>query len=94
MRDSKRDTDVLKSLLDSVGEGGMIGRMVLKYVCYHVRNELPVYVLCRIQHVWGWCTGMIQRDDMGWEEGLCTGTHVHLWWIHVNVWQNQYSILK
>ena len=22
------------------------------------------------------------------------GTHVHLWWIHVNVWQNQYSIVK
>ena len=21
-------------------------------------------------------------------------THVHLWWIHVNVWQNQYSIVK
>ena len=20
--------------------------------------------------------------------------HVHLWWIHVNVWQNQYSIVK
>ena len=47
------------------GEGGMIGRMVLKYVCYHVRNELPVYVLCRIQHVWGWCTGVTQRDVVG-----------------------------
>ena len=22
------------------------------------------------------------------------GTHVHLWLIHVNVWQNQYSIVK
>ena len=21
-------------------------------------------------------------------------THVHLWWIHVNVWQNQYDIVK
>ena len=20
--------------------------------------------------------------------------YVHLWWIHVNVWQNQYSIVK
>ena len=20
--------------------------------------------------------------------------HVHPWWIHVNVWQNQYSIVK
>ena len=24
----------------------------------------------------------------------CLGTHVHPWWIHVNVWQNQYSIVK
>ena len=22
------------------------------------------------------------------------GTHVHLWLIHVNVWENQYSIVK
>ena len=21
--------------------------------------------------------------------GSCLGTHVHPWWIHVNVWQNQ-----
>ena len=36
------------------------------------------------------------RDVMGgrWEGGSCLGTHVHLWWIHVNVWQNQYSIVK
>ena len=26
--------------------------------------------------------------------GSCLGTHVHPWWIHVNVWQNQYSIVK
>ena len=33
---------------------------------------------------------------MGREEGggSCLGTHVHPWWIHVNVWQNQYSIVK
>ena len=29
-----------------------------------------------------------------WERGSGLGTHVHLWWIHVNVWQNQYSIIK
>ena len=43
--------------------------MALKHVYYHVRNELPVYVQYRIQDAWGWCTGMIQRDDMGWEMG-------------------------
>ena len=40
-----------------------------KHVYYHVRNESPVYVRYRIQDAWGWCTGMIQRDDMGWEVG-------------------------
>ena len=29
---------------------------------------------------------------MGGGSGL--GTHVHPWLIHVNVWQNQYSIVK
>ena len=22
------------------------------------------------------------------------GTRVHLWWIHVDIWQNQYNIVK
>ena len=22
------------------------------------------------------------------------GTHVYLWWIHFNIWQNQYNIVK
>ena len=38
--------------------------------------------------------GMIQRDDVGWEGGSCLGAHVHPWWIHVNVCQNQYRIVK
>ena len=29
-----------------------------------------------------------------WEEGSELGTHVHPWRIHVDVWQNQYSIVK
>ena len=29
-----------------------------------------------------------------WEGGSCLGMHVHPWWIHVNVWQNQYSIVE
>ena len=29
-----------------------------------------------------------------WEGGSCLGTHVHPWWILVNVWQNQYSIVR
>ena len=66
----------------------------MKHVYYNVRNELPVYVRYRIQDAWSWCTGMIQRDDMGWEVGSGLGTHVHPWLIHVNVLQNQYSIVK
>ena len=29
-----------------------------------------------------------------WEGGSGLGTHVHLWQIHVDVWQNQYIIVK
>ena len=28
------------------------------------------------------------------EGGSGLGTHVHLWQIHVDVWQNQYNIVK
>ena len=48
---------------------GRFGRMALKHVYYHVRNESPVYVQSRIQDAWGWCTRMTQRDVMGREVG-------------------------
>ena len=49
-----------------------------------------------IMDAWGWCTGMTQRDGMGREEGggFRMGTRVYLWWIHVDIWQNQYNIVK
>jgi len=28
------------------------------------------------------------------EEGSGWGTHVYLWWIHIDIWQNQYNIVK
>ena len=28
------------------------------------------------------------------EEGSGWGTHVYLWWIHFDIWQNQYNIAK
>ena len=37
---------------------GWFGRMALQHVYYHIRNESPVQVQCRIQDAWGWCTGM------------------------------------
>ena len=42
---------------------GWFGRMALKHVLYHIKNESPVQVRCRIQDAWGWCTGMTQRDS-------------------------------
>ena len=35
---------------------------------------------------------MLLKNQERWGSGL--GTHVHPWLIHVNVWQNQYSIIK
>ena len=29
-----------------------------------------------------------------WEGGSGLGTHIHPWCIHVDVWQNEYSIVK
>ena len=45
------------------------------------------------------CFGLVHWDDPeGWYgEGVgkrVQGTHVHEWQIHVDVWQNQYNILK
>ena len=51
----------------------------------------------RVQDAWGWCTGMTRRDGVGGGEvggGSGLGTRVHLWQIHVDVWQNQYNIVK
>ena len=28
------------------------------------------------------------------EEGSGWGTRVYLWWIHVDIWQNEYNIVK
>ena len=35
---------------------------------------------------------MTQRDEMG--GGFRMGTRVHPWQMHVDVWQNQYNIVK
>ena len=48
---------------------GRFGRMALKHVKYHVRNELPIQVRCMILDAWGQCTGTTQRDGMGRGEG-------------------------
>ena len=47
------------------------------------------------------CLGLVHWDDPeGWDgEGGGRGgsrweTRVHSWWIHIDVWQNQYNIVK
>ena len=46
------------------------------------------------------CLGLVhwdaQRNGMGREVGGGSGwgTRVDPWWIHVDVWQNQYNIVK
>ena len=99
MRDSKRDTDVQNSLLDSVGEGdgGMIWENGIEtcIISYMKRVASP-----GSKHDTG-CLGLVHWDDPdGWyrerggREGSGWGTRVYLWWIHFNIWQNQYNIVK
>jgi len=43
------------------------------------------------------CLGLVQWDnpEAGYGEGGSGwGTHVYLWWIHFDIWQNQYNIVK
>ena len=46
------------------------------------------------------CLGLVLWDDPerwygeGGGRGVQDGEHVHLWRIHVDVWQNQYNIVK
>ena len=78
------------------GEGGMIWENGIKtcIISYKKRVASPGSMM--ILDAWGWCTGMTQRDGMGREVGGGSGleTHVYLWPIHVDVWQNQYNIVK
>ena len=40
----------------------------------------------------GWPRGMVQGERR--KEGSGWGTRVYLWQIHVDIWQNQYNIVK
>ena len=96
MRDSRRDTDVKNSLLDSVGEGegGMIWKNGIEtcIISYMKQIASPGSM-----HDTG-CFGLVHWDDPeGWyEEGgvFRMGNMCILWQIDVDVWQNQYNIVK
>ena len=83
------------SLLDSVGEGegGMIWENGIEtcIISYVKRIASPGSM-----HDTG-CLGLVHWDDPErryGEGGSGWGTCVHPWWIHVDVWQNQYNIVK
>ena len=65
----QKDTDVYSGLLDSEGEGegGMVWENGIETGILSCKKRSAS--LCSIQDAWGWCMGMIQRDDMGWEVG-------------------------
>ena len=75
---------------------GWFGRMALKLILSYVKQIASPGLM----HDTG-CSGLVHWDDpegWDWEEGRRGGsrwgTYVHPWWIHVNVWQNQYNIVK
>ena len=47
---------------------------------------LPAPLSMEFYRGMGW--GGKREGGSGWE------THVHPWWIQVNVWQNQYNVVK
>ena len=93
MRDSKRDTYVLNSLLDSVGEGegGMIWESgietcILSYVKWITSPGWMHETSAR-----GWCTGMTQKEVGG---GFRMGNTCTPVADSCQKWQNQCSIVK
>ena len=88
----------IEQSLDSVGEGkgGMIWENGIEACIISFVKWIASPGSVHETGAWGWCMGMTQRDGMGRKVGggFRMGTHVHPWWIHVNVWQNHYNIVK
>ena len=76
------------------GEGGMIWENGIETCIISYMKRVPSPGL---MHDTG-CLGLVhwhdQRAGMGREEGSGWGTSVYLWQIHVDIWQNQYNIVK
>ena len=47
----------------------ILGRLPTDHVFYNCLINKVLLLKNRIQDAWGWCMGMIQTDDMGWEVG-------------------------
>ena len=76
------------------GEGGMIWENDIEtcIISYMKRVTSP-----GLMHDTG-SLGRVHWDDPeGWYGeggGRRVQVHVYLWWIHVDIWQNQYNIVK
>jgi len=99
MQDSKRDTDVKNTLLDSVGEGegGMIWEGIVEtcILLYVKRVTGP-----GLMHKTG-CSGLVHWDDPeGWDgegggRGVQEGEHVYTHgWFKLMYGKNHYNIVK
>ena len=69
MQDSKRDTDVMNSLLDSggEGEGGMIWENGIETCKLSYVKRITSPGSMHDKDALGWCTGITLRDGMGRE---------------------------
>ena len=79
------------------GEGGMIWENGIETCIISYKKQIASPGLMQDTG----CSGLVHWDDPeGWDgegsgrwaSGL--GTRVHPWQIHVDVWQNQYNIVK
>ena len=99
MQESKRDTDVTEQSFGLCGRGrGWDDSGEWHWNMYNIIYETS----CQFRFdAWYW---MLGAGALGWprgmvwgerrEEGSGWGTHVYLWRIHFDIWQNQYNILK
>ena len=81
--------------MDSVGEGegGMIWENGIEKCLISYKKLIASPGLMQDTG----CLGLVHWDDPEGgrrERSSRWGTRVHLWWIHVDVWQNQYNIVK
>ena len=78
------------------GEGGMIWENGIETCIISYMKQIASPGSMPDTGYLGWCTGMTQRDGTGREVGGGSGwgTRVHPWRIPVDVWQNQYNIVK
>ena len=84
--------------MDSVGEGegGMIWENGIETCIISYEMSRQPRFNARYWMLGAGALGRPRGMVRGWrrEEGSGWGTHVYLWWIHVDIWQNQYNIVK